>query len=382
MAKAIRVGAWVEEFTIGSPAQQLVDRLLLGFPRRGDSLTPRTTIAIHTSAANGQEEIDRRVAEHGLRQVNDLEELTADSEALLVVPRGPGHRPAAGRLESVLSDARPGAKIFVHGVISPEADSARRCVQLASSRGVSLCGGSYLPATWRLPSVDLKRGTPTKNALIVAVGEPREAEFLGVDGLLPVIERRMTTIDGSRVAGEAGVRSVRFIAGRAVWKRFDKTHWGRELLAAAISRSDTPQGDAIADGRTQDLLGLDLVQKLARDPILYLIEHQDGLQSGVLLANGVIGDINFAVRSNAGDIISAQLLRPRGPQAHHWTALAQRVEDFFVSGNAPWTAARSVLTAQLLETFGLARARPGERIKSTGPAVSYPAPLESTYLRT
>src|SRR5204863_5007520 len=85
----------------------------------------------------------------------------------------------------------------------------------------------------------------------------RGAELHALEGLLPVIERRR--------GGESGVRIIRFLEGKELWKAGDKGNWSWPLLAAALSRSHSPQGDPVLDGRTHDLVGLALVPKLPRN---------------------------------------------------------------------------------------------------------------------
>ena len=83
-----------------------------------------------------------------------------------------------------------------------------------------------------------------------------------------------------------------------------KGAWSWPLLAAALSRSDTPQGNAVLDGRTEDLVGLGLISKLAQLPRGWLLEHQDGLRSAILVLDGVVADINFAIGIQNGPTIS------------------------------------------------------------------------------
>src|SRR5512145_3522979 len=101
-----------------------------------------------------------------------------------------------------------------------------------------------------------------------------------------------------------------FSKGKAVWKTAKDGQWSRPLLAAAISRSNTIQGDPLRDGRTQDVVGLGLGPGLAQDPRGWLLHHRDGVKSVILVLDGVLADYNFAVSLANGDIASAQLYRP------------------------------------------------------------------------
>src|SRR5207245_9531137 len=129
--------------------------------------------------------------------------------------------------------------------------SARQFVALAASRKIALLAGTPISVTWRLPPIDLTPGTPLTEALIVvqvsalaAQATPpfppaslRGAALHGLEGLLPVIERRR--------GGESGVRNIRFLEGKDLWRAGDKGLWSWPLLASALSRSHTPQGNSL-----------------------------------------------------------------------------------------------------------------------------------------
>jgi hypothetical protein len=161
--------------------------------------------------------------------------------------------------------------------------------------------------------------------------------------LLPVIERRR--------GGESGVRSVRLLESDEVWRAGDRKLWSWPLLASALSRSHSPQGDPVLDGRTQDIAGFGLVPKLARRPQAWLLEHHDGLRTSILVLDGVVGDFNFAVRAADGRVFSAQLFRAPPPLEQHFSLLAAAMEDFFQTRKSPWPLGRSLLIAGLLEAF-------------------------------
>jgi hypothetical protein len=167
------------------------------------------------------------------------------------------------------------------------------------------------------------------------------------------------------------VRSVQFLEGKSLWRAGDKGLWSWPLLAAAISRSNTPQGDPVLDGRTQDLVGLGLVPKLARNPRGWLLEHSDGLRTALLVLDGVVADFNFAVRAQDGTVVSAQLFRAPPPAEQHFSRLTAVMEDFFCGGQAPWLVERNLLIAGLLETFGKPSSRTGRRVETPELNIAY-----------
>jgi hypothetical protein len=352
-----KIAFLIEEFNTPSPAQQLLDRFLIGYSRDGvfrkiDQLDVRAYLTVTNEAS-----FDRRMDEFGLRVAATAEGAVEGADAVVIASRKLGAVANEALLKIALERAPSGARFFVHGALCNSLAAARHFSELAASREIALLAGTSLGVTWRLPEIDLARGTPLEEALIVVQINPLAAqatppsppatisgaELHALEGLLPVIERRH--------GGESGVRSVRFIEGEEFWRAGRKGAWSWSLLASALSRSHSPQGGAIVDGRTEDLVGLGLVQKLARNPRGWILEHRDGLRSALLVLDGVVSDFNFAVRARDGAVLSAQLLRAPPPAEHHFSRLAALMEDFFRGGAPPWPLQRSQLIAGLLERF-------------------------------
>ena len=93
---------------------------------------------------------------------------------------------------------------------------------------------------------------------MVGEGGSDPMDYHALEAMQCMIERRK--------GGETGVKSVQMIEGDAVWKAGEEGRWSKELLTSALSRSDTPQGLTVQDGRTQDLVGSGELQKLVKNP--------------------------------------------------------------------------------------------------------------------
>ena len=140
--------------------------------------------------------------------------------------------------------------------------------QLRKKLDFPMLGGSSLPVTWRLPDIEMPLGAHIEDALMVGVGGSDPMDFHALEGLQCMMERR--------AGGETGVKAVQLIEGDDVWKAGDDGRWSKELLTAALSRSDTPQGLTVKDGRTQDLVGSGVLPGLVPHPGAYFIEYRDG----------------------------------------------------------------------------------------------------------
>ena len=367
-----KIAFLLDEFSAPSPAQQLLDRFLIGYPRDGalrkfDDAEVSAYLTVSSESNFGMREED-----YDLEVARTAEKAVAGADAVVIVSRRPGALANEAFLKIALEQAPEGAACFVHGVLANSLPSARNFATRAAARRIALLAGTPLCVTWRLPEVDLIPGTALTEALIVVQVNPLSgqppatlggAELQALDGLLPVIERRR--------GGESGIRSVRFLEGKNLWRAGEKGLWSWPLLAAALSRSHTPQGDPVQDGRTQDLAGLGLVPKLARNPRGWLLEHRDGLRTSILVLDGVVADFNFAVRTQSGDVLSAQLFRAPTPAEHHFSRLAAVMEDFFRGSRAPWPVERNLLVAGLLEKFGKPASLTGQRLETPELNIAY-----------
>ena len=68
--------------------------------------------------------------------------------------------------------------------------------------------------------------------------------------------------------GETGVKAVQMIEGEAVWKAGEEGRWSKEMLSA-LSRSDTPLGLTLVDGRTRIWWAAGELPKLVKNPAAY-----------------------------------------------------------------------------------------------------------------
>ncbi|NBV23386.1 MAG: hypothetical protein EBS05_15890 [Proteobacteria bacterium] len=359
----------LDDFALQTPAQQLLDRFLLGYRRNGSFHKPDAFRVSYSLSPTGGEGgvrgrpsteasslLQQRVTGHGLQLTADLPTAVREADALVIVPGIGSASPPEPLLAAALAHARRGTACFVFGALASSLATARTRAALANARQVTLASGTEWPLTWRLPQIDLPVRASLDEAIIVVQGPSPLAELQALDALLPILERR--------AGGERGVRQVKFLADRELWRAGDRREWSWPLLSSALSRSDSPQGDTLLDGRTQDLVGLGVVPKLARNPRGWLLEHADGVRTALLVLEGVVADCNFALRLKDGSEISAQLFHAPVPGQEHFSPLAATLEDFFRTGQAPAPFARSLLTAGLLDACRQSAAQPGTWLRT------------------
>jgi hypothetical protein len=237
-----------------------------------------------------------------------------------------------------------------------------------------LLAGSSLPVTWRLPDLELPLNCQIDSALTVGVGSSDAMDYHALEAMQSMIERRK--------GGETGVQAVQMIEGDAVWKAGEQGRWSSELLAAALSRSDTPQGWTITDGRTQDLLAGDEIRKLVRNPAAYFIEHRDGLRTTLLMLNGAVKDFTFAARLRGlQNLQSTQFFLSPEPNVTYSACLVAKIEELFETARAPYPVERTLLVSGILESCLTSRIQNHQRLETPHLAVRYLAPREPQHCR-
>ena len=252
--------------------------------------------------------------------------------------------------------------VFHDGQLPGSFQNAKAAVESARRLRFPILAGSSLPVTWRLPAIDLPLHSQIAEALMVGAGEAMD--FHALEALQCMVERRR--------GGETGVKAVQLLEGDAVWKAGDAGRYSQALLTSALSRSDTPLGLTVKDGRTQDLVASGELRRLATNPKAYFIEYRDGLRATVLMLDGAIQDFNFAAQNH-----STQFLKTPEPNATHSACLMRKVEEMIATGVAPYPVDRTLLAGGILESCQ------NSHLRNATPhlAIAYAPPQTSQFAR-
>jgi hypothetical protein len=252
---------------------------------------------------------------------------------------------------------------------------AKNMVETSRRLRFPMLGGSSLPVTFRLPELELPLGCEIEQALMIGEGGSDAMDFHALEGLQCMVERRGR--------GETGVRAVQMIEGDAVWKAGEEGRWSKDLLIAALSRSDTPLGTGETESRPEDLVSSGQLPKLVANPAAYFIEYRDGLKAALLMLDGGLKDFNFAARlSGMAGIQSTQFLLTPVPNVTYSACLVHGIEQMFFTGAAPYPIERTLLTSGILESCLASKVQNHQRIATPHLEVAYQPPLESTFCRS
>jgi hypothetical protein len=247
-------------------------------------------------------------------------------------------------------------------------EKAKAMVDASRRLKFPMLAGSSIPVTWRLPAIDLPAGCDIESAVMVGVGGSDAMDFHALEGLQCMVERRR--------GGETGVKAVQLIQGDAVWS----ADYPKELLEGALSRSDTPLGLTVTDGRTQDLLKSGELQKLVKNPAAYRIEYRDGLKATMLMLDGAVKDFNFAARlKGSPKIWSTQFLLSPEPNVTYSACLMHKAAQMFETGVAAYPVERTLLTSGMLESCLTSKVQGNKRLETPHLNVVYKPPAGPQY---
>ena len=387
MPRRIAVIATVYRYL--SHAQHIADRFLVGYPHAGEWHRPdMKVVSLYVDQKPEGDLSAQRAREFGFTVYPSIAEalrcggdrLAVDA-VLIVAEHGDYPRNAKGQIlypryeffkqvvEVFQKDGRT-VPVYNDKNLSYSFKKAQWMVATAHRMKFPMLAGSSLPVTWRLPDIELPLGCEIEEAVMVGWGGSDAMDYHALEGMQCMIERRK--------GGETGVKAVQMITGDAVWKAAREGRWSRDLLEAALSRSDTPQGLTLKDGRTQDLLAHGTLQKLAKDPAAYFIEHNDGLRTTLLMLNGAIKDFDFAARvKGISQIQSNQFLLTPEPNVTYSACLVSKIEEMFATGKAPYPVERTLMVSGIQESCLTSKLEGQNRLETPFLNVRYQAPIKS-----
>ncbi len=376
-----------------SHAQHIGDRFLVGYPKNGTWHKPdMKVVSLYVDQKPDNDQSAARAKEFGFEVYPSIagalrcggSKLAVDA-VLVIGEHGEYPRNDKGQVLYPRYDfVKQCVDVFEHdGVAVPiyndkhlsySFDKAKWMVDASRRLKFPMLAGSSLPVTWRLPDLELPLNCEIQHALVVGYGGADVMDFHGLEALQCMVERRK--------GGETGVKAVQMIEGDAVWQAGEKGMYPKELLVAALSRSDTPQGQTIVDGRTQDLVAKGELPKLVKNPAAYFIEYRDGLKATLLMLNGAVKDFTFAARVKGAGLQSTQFFLSPEPNVTYSACLVDRIEELFATGTAPYPVDRTLLVSGILESCLTSRLGGQQRIETPHLDVRYRAPQQSQYART
>jgi hypothetical protein len=205
---------------------------------------------------------------------------------------------------------------------------SRRMVEIARELKFPMLAGSSVPVAYRIPAVDTPYGARQSHAVAISYSGLDIYGFHVLEALQCMVERRK--------GGETGVRSVQCLEGEACWNFIAQNGWVERLFDLALSHSQTrAKGDA---------------KQLVKEPAVFVVDYNDGLQGAAFLLTGLVEDFTVAVDVDGqAKPVSTLMKLQEGRPYHHFRCLVKNIETMFETGKPPYPVERTLLTSGILD---------------------------------
>ena len=346
-----RIAAIITEYWSGSHADVAVGKYLEGWLQDGMSAGPRSKIvSMYTEHGPASDTIRPDIsrpmaAKYGVpifRTIHEALTLGGDDLAVdgVLLIGEHGNYPMNDKAQTLyprfkmfleITDTyrRTGrtAPIFNDKHLSYSWIKAKRMVEISEQMGFAMMAGSSVPVAHRRPAIDFPWGEKATKAVAISYSGLDIYGFHLLESLQCMVERRQ--------GGETGVRAIQCLERDAVWKFLDDTPWARRLFDKALTHSET-----LKPGMRQNV----------KEPAVFLIEYNDGLEAAAFLLTGAVEDFTVAIDVEGRPEPVSTLMYLQNSRPHpHFGCLVMNVEKMFETGVATYPVERTMLTSGMLD---------------------------------
>lgn len=346
-----RIAAIITEYWSGSHADVVVGKYLEGWLQDGMSAGPRSKIvSMYTEHGPASDTIRPDIsrpmaAKYGVpifRTIHEALTLGGDDLAVdgVLLIGEHGNYPMNDKAQTLyprfkmfleITDTyrRTGrtAPIFNDKHLSYSWIKAKRMVEISKQMGFPMMAGSSVPVAHRRPAIDFPWGEKATKAVAISYSGLDIYGFHLLESLQCMVERRQ--------GGETGVRAIQCLERDAVWKFLDDTPWARRLFDKALTHSET-----LKPGMRQNV----------KEPAVFLIEYNDGLEAAAFLLTGAVEDFTVAIDVEGRPEPVSTLMYLQNSRPHpHFGCLVMNVEKMFETGVATYPVERTMLTSGMLD---------------------------------
>jgi hypothetical protein len=374
-----------------SHAQHFLDRHTLGYTWKGGWQKPRVKVESVFIDQFPEDDLARgRIRRHGLRLYPTIEEaLTLGGEKLAVdgviiigehgdYPTNEKGQHRYPRYEwfkkvvKVFEESGRSVPVFNDKHLSTVWDECVEMVEDSRRLDFAFLAGSSLPVTRRMPAIEMPYNASLLESVCVAYGGIDSYDIHALETAQCMSERRS--------GGERGVKQVHALRGDNLWNRLwkDDCEMTRKLIVSALTRSHNLP---VETGFPTDPTSIEWLQRTMPETTGYVIEHNDGLRTTMLLTD--IRDFNYAGMLRDGSIVSCQMYLPMpkhgSTTADFFNPLARHIETTIIERKAPYPVERTLLTSGMV-IGGIDSLFAGEKPLATPHLeVKYTAPHESAF---
>ena len=254
----------------------------------------------------------------------------------------------------VFRDSGRSCPVFVDKHLSYDWKKATQMYEWSRELKFPLMAGSSVHVTFRRPEYDPPLGMEMESALSVGGG------WVADGGIFHILETLQCFVERRKDA-EVGVRAVQMLKNSEVWSAAEKGLWNRELLNAALLRSQKAPS-----GRLEDM-----------QAALGLVEYRDGFRGAVLALSGV-SEYLVAVKPK-GKSPEATLCYLPAENSNNFSMLVHGITQMINTGKPPFPIERNLLVSGALAGLMNSGYQNGKRLETPELKIAYKAPARSWF---
>jgi hypothetical protein len=247
--------------------------------------------------------------------------------------------------------------VFVDKHLSYDWKKAKQMYDWSRELKFPMMAGSSVSVTFRRPELDFPLGVEMEDALMVGGGWVSDGGiFHNLETLQCFVERRR--------GGETGVRAVHHLQNEAVWKAAEEGRWSKELMNAALSRALKS-----GKGRPEDV----------KNPVLCMLEYNDGFKAATLSLGGLVNEYLVAVRVKGRSAIDSTNCYVPTENSNNFSMLVHGIAQMYLTGKPSHPVERTLLTTGALAMLMESAYQRHKRLETPMLNVAYKAPEKSWF---
>jgi hypothetical protein len=368
--RKLPVAAVVSVYTPNSHADVIVGKILEGYQQDGGAGPDLELVSLFTDQVPSQDMSREKAKQHGFRISETVDDaLTFGTDQLQVAgvlciaehglyeltpETGQRMYPRRRFFDDVVQTFRrcdQVVPVFNDKHLAYRWDDAKAMYETARELNFPFIAGSSLPVAWREPSFDLPVGTDVEAALSIGYGGFEDYGFHALEAHQCLLEKRR--------GGGTGIKAVQAIKGEKIRESEAAGEWSSELFAAARKLMPGSPADTTS-------------WKPRENSAIYLLEHQDGFKSAVVMANGLADQFTTALKiKGQTEPVGTWFRLQEVPPFGHFACLLRAIDHTFQTRKAAYPIERTLLTTGILDRVMQSLAMDGQRIETPELAIEY-----------
>lgn len=238
--------------------------------------------------------------------------------------------------------------VFSDKHLGPPWDEAKWMYDRAVKAKVPFMAGSSLPVSYRTNELDIPMGSEIESAVGIGYSGLDIYGFHALECYQALVERR--------AKAETGVKWVRCLEGKEVWKAVDDGMVNKDVL----------------DAVWEVVPKTDKTKRLRDDgsPVLFLFEYADGFRGAqFMLPNARLTGVGVKLKGEKPKATAFEE-RPE-PFYPHFAYLLKAIETMIHTGNPAYPVERTLLTSGILDRALISKAGGGKKLDTPELAIRY-----------